>query len=140
MGPHRRAALSGMEEEWQALGLDLQKVSRQDLSRNTARAGTCFSPETNRLPLTGGHASSSSSVCVLVPWYLPGQISERDLIALSASRIAGAGTVEGSGVQGKEDGGYQMHRWNITKENGEVVIESRHKAHRIMGNNSWVIQ
>jgi hypothetical protein len=35
MGPYRRAALSGMEEGGQALGVDLQKVSRQDTSRNT---------------------------------------------------------------------------------------------------------
>ena len=35
MGPCRRAALGGMEEGGQALGLDLQKVSRQDSSRNT---------------------------------------------------------------------------------------------------------
>lgn len=35
MGPYRRAALGGMEEGGQALGLDLQKVSRQDSSRNT---------------------------------------------------------------------------------------------------------
>jgi len=56
-----------------------------------------------------------------------------DPILLSANRIAGAGTVEGSGVQGEEDGGQQMHGWNTTKENGEVVIESRHEAHRIYG-------
>jgi hypothetical protein len=49
------------------------------------------------------------------------------LILPSASRIAGAGTVEGSGVQGEEDR-YQTHRWNTTKENGNVVIESRHEA------------
>jgi hypothetical protein len=35
MGPYRRVALGGMEEGGQALGLDFQKVSRQDSSRNT---------------------------------------------------------------------------------------------------------
>jgi hypothetical protein len=36
-------------------------------------------------------------------------MSKMDPILLSASRIVGAGTVEGSGVQGEEDRRYQMH-------------------------------
>jgi hypothetical protein len=70
-------------------------------------------------------------MCLLVHWRLPGRMSEMDPILLSASRIVRAGTVEGSGVQGEEDGRYQMHGRNTTKENGEVVIESRHELQRL---------
>jgi hypothetical protein len=70
---------------------------------------------------------SSSSVCLLIPWCLPGRMFGRNLIPPSAYRIAGAGTVEGSGIQSEADEGDQMHGWNTTEENGEVVIGSRHR-------------
>ena len=72
-------------------------------------------------------------MCLLVPWCLPGRIYERDLIPLPASRITGAGTVEGSGVQSEANEGDQIHGWNTTEENVEVIIGSRHKAHRFHG-------
>jgi len=56
---------------------------------------------------------------------------QRDLIPLSASRIAGAGTVEGSGAQIEANEGGQMH--GTTEENGEVVIGSKGEAHRLYG-------
>ena len=67
-----------------------------------------------------------------LPTYL-GRISNEDLILLSASPNAGARTVKGSGVQSEANEGGQMHGWNITEENGELVIGSRHEAHRIYG-------
>jgi hypothetical protein len=54
-------------------------------------------------------------------------------LSLSASRITGAGTVEGSGAQIKANEGDLMHGWNTTEENGEVVIGSRREAHRLYG-------
>jgi hypothetical protein len=105
MGPCRRAALGGMEEGGQALGLDLQKVSRQDSSRNThalehgpSQKRVSFFPQVDTLQL---------KLCVpTCPRHLLGGMSNEDLILLSASPDAGAETVEGSGVQGVRD---QMH-------------------------------
>jgi hypothetical protein len=51
-------------------------------------------------------------MCLLVPWCLPGRISERDLIPLPASHIAGAGTIEGSGIQSEANEGDPVHGWN----------------------------
>ncbi len=64
-------------------------------------------PEAIRFPCrwTG---SSSSSPCLLVPRCLPERIFESDLIPLSASPIAGAGTVEGSGVQSEANKGLDV--------------------------------
>jgi len=64
-------------------------------------------PEAIRVPCrwTG---SSSSSPCLLVPRCLPERIFESDLIPLSASPIAGAGTVEGSGVQSEANKGLDV--------------------------------
>jgi hypothetical protein len=50
-----------------------------------------------------------------MPWCLPGPISS-DPIRLWASRIAGAGTVEGSGVHSEANDGDQMHGWNTTEK------------------------
>jgi hypothetical protein len=65
------------------------------------RAGTWSDPEVNRLPPIGRRAAAQA-LCLLVPWHLPGRTSERNLVLLSASPDAGAGTVKGSGVQGVE--------------------------------------
>jgi hypothetical protein len=117
-----------MEEGRQALGLDLQKVSRQDLSCNmhalehsSSQKRVSFFPQVDREQL---------KLCL--PTCLK-RISNKDLILLLASPNAGARMVEGSGVQSKANKGGQIHRWNITEENGEVVIKSRHKAHCIYG-------
>jgi hypothetical protein len=55
-------------------------------------------------------------VYLLIPWGLPGQVFERDLILLVGQPQLGARTVEGSGVQAEEDRGYQMHGGNTTEE------------------------
>jgi hypothetical protein len=69
----------------------------------------------------------------LVPSPLLGRIYDEDLILLSASLNAGAGTVEGSGVQGEEDGGDQMHEQNTTKENREIDIGRRQEVENLYG-------
>ena len=67
-------------------------------------------------------------------------MSERDPILLFPSLNEGACMVEGSGVQGEEDGGDQMHVRNTTKGNEEIDIGRRHEAQRLVGNNSCIIQ
>lgn len=64
-------------------------------------------PEAIRFPCRWTGSSSSSS-CLLVPRCLPERIFESDLIPLSASPIAGAGTVEGSGVQSEANKGLDV--------------------------------
>ena len=131
MGRHRRAPLAGIQGG-QVLELDLQGVPRQDSGRSTHALdyGTAQS-QMSFFPQMDG--SSSSSMCPLVPRPLLGRISDEDLIILSASPNAGAHPVKGSGVQSEANEGGQMYRWNITEENGGVVIGSRHEAHRIYG-------
>ena len=71
--------------------------------------------------LSAGGQAAVQDMCLLVPWHLLGQLHNEHLIFLSASPNAGSHTVEGSGLQGKEDGGDQ-------KENGEVDSGKRHEA------------
>jgi hypothetical protein len=116
MGSHRRAALAGIQERRQALELDLPAILKQNPASST------YALE---------HASAQRRIgflqvdwykqlklcCLLVPWCLLGRRSEMSLILLWASPIAAASTVEGSGVQSKEDwrircmGGTPQRKW-----------------------------
>jgi hypothetical protein len=61
--------------------------------------------------LSAGGQAAAQDMCLLVPWHLLGQLPNEHLIFLSASPNAGSHTVEGSGVQGKEDGGESERKW-----------------------------
>jgi hypothetical protein len=69
---------------------------------------------------TGG---SSSSIYLLVPWYLPGRIFDRDFIPLLASRIAGAVTVEEAAFKSEEDEsdmGETLQKWERLVLEGDI--------------------
>jgi hypothetical protein len=89
----RRAAVAGIQERGQVLGLDLRQVPWQDSCRSTHALDYDFLPP-------GGQVAAQARCA-----YLLGPMSNEDLVLLSASPDAGAGMVEGSGVQGEEDGG-----------------------------------
>jgi hypothetical protein len=79
-----RAALDGIQERGQVLGLDLRQVPRQDSGRSTDA-------------LDHGTAQSQISflaqvVCLPVPWRLLRRMSNEDFTLLSASLNTGAGT------------------------------------------------
>jgi hypothetical protein len=103
MGPCRRAALGGIEGG-QALGLDLQKFSRQDSSRNTHALEHGSSQKRVGLPRAGGLTALGAHLYIDVC----GDKCLQDLILLSASPDAGARTVEGSVVQSEEDRGLDI--------------------------------
>jgi hypothetical protein len=110
MGRPRRAALAGVHEGGEALEVDLCQVPRQNSGCNTHALE--HDPAQRRIGFLAQVDRRQLKLCVpclLVPWCLPGRMSERDLIPLSASRIAGAGTVEGSGAQSEVNEGDQMH-------------------------------
>lgn len=98
MGPYKRAALGGMEERGQALGLDLQKVSKQDSERNTHALEHGSSQK--RVSFLSQVDREQLKLCV--PTCLLGRISNEDLILLSASPNGGAYMVDESDVQSEE--------------------------------------
>ncbi|TVY43383.1 hypothetical protein LSUB1_G003344 [Lachnellula subtilissima] len=53
-----------------------------------ARAGPSYSAESNEPPATGGQAAAQA-LCLLELRHLPGRISDKDLILLSANPYAG---------------------------------------------------
>jgi hypothetical protein len=68
--------------------------------------------------LTSKHSPAGGQAAAQVPCVpsrLPGRIFGGDPILL-ASPNEGARTVEGSGVQGEEDRGYQIHGWNTIRK------------------------
>jgi hypothetical protein len=78
------------------LGLDLWQVPWQDFCRSTHALDYDF--------LSPGEQVVAQARCA----YLLGLMSNKDLVLLSASPDAGAGMVEGSGVQGEEDEGLDV--------------------------------
>ena len=67
-------------------------------------------------------------------------MSEKDLIFLSTSPNAGAGMAEGSGGQGKEDGGIRYMGETPQKKMKILTSEEDKRWNVFVGNNSWIIQ
>ena len=113
------------------MGLDLQKVSRQDSSRNThalehgsSQKRVSFLPQVDREQL---------KLCV--PTCLLGRISNEDLTLLSASPNAGARTVEGSGVQSEANEGVRCMGGITQKKMERLSSEADMRRIVFMGNN-----
>ena len=60
MARSRRAALTGIQEREQVLGVDLWQVPWQDSARNTYALGTWSGPEAPRLPPVGVQAAAQA--------------------------------------------------------------------------------
>jgi len=121
-------------------GRNLTWPYRSTIAISSTRKPLSMNCKSLKLWLVRTHCTKAFHMCELlstaskrrVPTCL-GRIANEGLILLSASPNAGARTVKGSGVQSEANEGGQMYGWNITDENGEVVIGSRHEAHRIYG-------
>lgn len=118
-------------EGGQALGLDLQKVSRQDSSRNTHALE--HGPSQKRVSFLLQVDREQVKLCV--PTLLLGRISNEDPTFLSASPNAGARTIKGSSVQSEANDGVRC-MGGITQKRIET-LSSEADMRRIVfiGNN-----